>query len=356
MKVYKKTKLLVAVLLGMELHPACSDAQSPLPEPVEVRVPGLLGRVGSAQDKTVPELKGGYLLAGGSTDVDAAMQWFAARAAGGDIVILRATGSTGYNRYLFDFGGVNSVSTFLVNSRALAENDTLVQAVRKAEAVFIAGGDQGNYIRYWKNTALMVALNEMIVHKNIAIGGTSAGCAVLGGHIFSALQGTAVSDSVLTNPFHATVALETGGFLGIPSLRHIVTDQHYTQRGRQGRHLVFMARLFQAEQPVFGIGVDEKTAVAIDETGKAMVFGDNDAWFLTSGPAAPEQMETGKPLIWNRDGKAVTAVKISAGVANAAAFNTLSWVPLGTNGVETGWLSVAGGKVVWLKGTGSKMR
>ena len=86
--------------------------------------PGSLGLSGDTADVFTPT-QPGYVLAGGSTDVDAAMQWLLARSGGGDVVILRASGSTGYNDYLYKLGKVNSVETLLIDSRDLANNDTL---------------------------------------------------------------------------------------------------------------------------------------------------------------------------------------------------------------------------------------
>ena len=38
---------------------------------------------------------------GGATEDDNAMKWFLERANGGDVLILRASGSDGYNQYLY---------------------------------------------------------------------------------------------------------------------------------------------------------------------------------------------------------------------------------------------------------------
>jgi hypothetical protein len=51
----------------------------------------------------------GLLLAGGSTDQDAAMQWMIGRSGGGDFVIIRASGTDAYNPYIYsELGGVDS--------------------------------------------------------------------------------------------------------------------------------------------------------------------------------------------------------------------------------------------------------
>ncbi len=68
---------------------------------------------------TVVQAAGGLCLMGGATESDEAMQWFLRRANGGDVVVLRATGSDGYNNYFYQTLGVavNSVETIVFNQR-----------------------------------------------------------------------------------------------------------------------------------------------------------------------------------------------------------------------------------------------
>ena len=54
---------------------------------------------------------GGVCLMGGASEDDNAMKWFLQRANGGDVLVLRTSGSNGYNSYLYSGLGilVNSV-------------------------------------------------------------------------------------------------------------------------------------------------------------------------------------------------------------------------------------------------------
>ena len=56
---------------------------------------------------------GGICLMGGAAEDDNAMKWFLERANGGDVLVIRASGSDGYNDYFYtDLGiPVNSVET-----------------------------------------------------------------------------------------------------------------------------------------------------------------------------------------------------------------------------------------------------
>jgi hypothetical protein len=55
-------------------------------------------KIGNTTD-LVTNPSGGVCLMGGATEDDNAMRWFLQRANGGDIVVLRASGSDGYNTY-----------------------------------------------------------------------------------------------------------------------------------------------------------------------------------------------------------------------------------------------------------------
>ena len=69
------------------------------------------------------ETNGGVCLMGGATEDDNAMIWFLERSNGGDILVLRTSGSDGYNNYLFSELGVNvnSVETIVLNNSSAAD-------------------------------------------------------------------------------------------------------------------------------------------------------------------------------------------------------------------------------------------
>ncbi len=278
--------------------------------------------VGDTADvKTQP--LGGVLLAGGSTDVDAAMRWFLQRSAGGDVLILRSSGKDGYNEYFYRKLGetVNSVETILLDNRELASNTEIVRKVRTAEAIFLAGGDQGNYVNFWQGTPVAIALNERI-QQGAVLGGTSAGCGILGQVYFTAKEGTITSEEALTNPYDKRVDIRRDDFLKQPLLANTITDMHYAARDRQGRHLAFMARASTDwKLKLRGIGVDEKTAVAVTPDGNARVFGQGNAYFLQATGAKPELCQANKPLTWKGNGKAVRVITMAGSDAGTAGFN-----------------------------------
>lgn len=239
---------------------------------------------------------GGLILMGGGTDVDAAFEWASARAASGDVVILRTTGADGYNDYLFsDIGGFDSVETMLVTTRMLADDEYVAWRVAHAELIFLAGGEQWTYLDNWKGTALETAIQEALARGAI-LGGTSAGLAVMGEMAFSAENGTVVSAEALADPYDALVALDTG-FLAIPALANVVTDSHFGARDRMGRLIAFVARAATDSllaDPA-GLGVDEETALVIAADGEGEVLGAGNVYVVRL-PAAPDHCVAGDPL------------------------------------------------------------
>jgi cyanophycinase-like exopeptidase len=69
--------------------------------------------------------------------------------------------------------------------------------IRQAEGLWLAGGDQSRYVKYWKDTPVGAALDAH-VRAGKPLGGTSAGLAVLGEFSYSALDpGTLTSPIAL---------------------------------------------------------------------------------------------------------------------------------------------------------------
>lgn len=263
----------------------------PLPPPELVHY-----LTGSDGDAAVTPTGPGLILMGGGTDVDAAFSWWGDHLAGGDVVVLRTSGADGYNDYLFgDFAAVDSVETMLVTSVALANDPYVAWRVRHAEGVFMAGGDQAEYMTFWKDTALEDALHAAW-DRGAVIGGTSAGCAVLGAFVFAAYNDTVYSDEALADPYNQYMQLDRD-FLALPPLARVVTDTHFAERDRFGRLIGFVARVVQdgwSPSPM-GIGIDEKTALLVDAAGVGEVVGDGSVYVVHAN-GMPQQCQANATL------------------------------------------------------------
>ncbi len=197
--------------------------------------------VGNSADVVTPT-SGLLVLQGGGTDVDENYVRMGARGGGGDFVVIRASGGDAYNSYIFELCSCDSVETLVIKSRQASYDPFVISRIRNAEALWIAGGDQSNYVRFWKNTPVEEAIHH-VANKPAPVGGTSAGMAILGEFSYSAMSDSSLTSRVaLSDPFHVDVTLERD-FLQIQKLNGIVTDQHLKERDRIGRTVTLLARL-----------------------------------------------------------------------------------------------------------------
>lgn len=227
--------------------------------------------------------QGGAMLAGGGADVDAALAFLASRAAGGDVVVLRTSGADGYNDYIASLGNVDSVETLLFQRRGAAFDEGAAKRIADAEAIFFAGGDQKDYVRFWKETPVEDAVHQAVA-RGAVVGGTSAGLAILGDIVFPARRGTVTSTEALEAPCSGRTRL-VDDFLGLPFFDNVLTDSHFAERDRMGRLVAFLARAaFDGLVDVpLGLGIDEETALLVDDSGAATVVGQGRVYALT-GP------------------------------------------------------------------------
>lgn len=291
-----------------------------------------------------PEPTFGVCLMGGSSENDESMKWFLERANGGDILVLRASGSDGYNNYFYSELGVtvNSVETIVIENEAGATDPYVLDKVSKAEAIWFAGGNQFNYINYFKDNEMEVALQNHISVKQGVIGGTSAGMAVLGAYYFDAENGTVTSQQAIANPYMNRVSIGGQDFLDIPFLENVITDTHYDDPDRRGRHTAFMARIIQDNSVrALGLASEERTTICIDENGIARAYGsfpsDQDFVYFVQ-PACeefnPDQCEPGQPLVWQ---EGVKAFKVPATNEGVIAMDMNTWEPLTETGEWVQW-------------------
>ena len=293
----------------------------------------------------------GILLAGGGGDNDDAMSWLLDKSDGGDVVVIRTSGSDGYNNYLFtDIGGVNSVETILIQDSADAFDPYVENQIRNAEVLFIAGGDQYTYYTLWKDSPIQQAINYLISTKKAAVGGTSAGMAILGGRYYAPENLGVISSEALSNPYHPNMdIIGIDDFIQVPELQSIITDTHFDDRDRAGRTATFLARLVkdQGSSTAKFIACNEYTAVAIDTGIHATIFGDapnyeDYAYFAqvscpTTTTVIPELCEPNQPLTWVLDSNAITVFKAGGTIDGTSTFNISSWEE-GSNGEWQQWI------------------
>jgi len=207
-----------------------------------------------------------------------------------DVVIIRASGDQGLNPVFMGLRGVDSAVSFVITDRDSANRRDVERAVRDAEVVWFAGGDQCNYIRWIKGTRVHRGV-ERVFRRGGGVGGNSAGLAIQGDVVYDACPDvSAASKDVLDDPFHRDVSLSSD-FFRWPALRDTITDTHFHRRDRFGRLIVFLARTFHGQR-VDGLGIDEQTSVIVMPDLKGKVYGPGAAYLLVVDHP-PEVVEKG---------------------------------------------------------------
>jgi cyanophycinase len=293
-------------------------------------------RTGSPTDVAVVP-RTGYALMGGGAKQDPAFHFLCERTNGGDFLILRANTddeyAQGVNKEIFAMCKLNSAATIVFEEREDSDDETLVQIIDHAEGIFIAGGDQSNYLRFWQDTPVQTALNRHIAAGK-PIGGSSAGLAVLGEFSFASIIDTVHSPEALADPFGNKITISRE-FLKIPLLADTITDTHFAKRDRMGRLLVFMARILQDDwaKQVRAIAVEENVAFLLEPDGGGKVVGEGSAYFLEA-KHPPEVCRHNEALKF--DGVSVRRV------GDKGSFNVKAWT---SSDGDSYSLSTQGGKV-----------
>ena len=260
-------------------HFIIGDRDAPTPGPVS---PGLL------------------LMGGGDRNFDV-MRWFMQKAGNGHLVVLRASqGNEVGEEFYKEVGGILSVETFVFNNRTPSTDPKILASLAKADGIFIAGGDQARYVRYWKGTPVAEALDAH-VRAGKPIGGTSAGLAILGEYLYGAMDdGSLRSPEALADPLGPANTIEAD-FLHIERLKGIVTDTHFKERDRLGRLFAFLAKAEAMtgtpRRGLIGLGVDESAALAVEADGTGRIYATDPtgyAWLVRGG--FTETQAAGKPL------------------------------------------------------------
>jgi cyanophycinase len=286
----------VAVALAFALLGGCQAVQPARSGP------GFKYYVAGNPADVVKPTRGLWVAQGGGDDVPENFSRMGEFAGGGDFVVLRASGADEYNDYILGLCHCDSVETIVFDKGAATTDPFVLEKIRNAEAIWIAGGDQSNYIRYWKDSPVEDAIN-FVAAKPAPIGGTSAGMAVLGEFVYSAEgKDSLTSPAALANPYAPDLTLARG-FLALAGLENVITDQHLQERDRIGRTVALLSRLQKDgwSATPHAIAADRETALHVDPAaGTAEVFATADhptpyVYFMTpAGP--PATCEPGKPL------------------------------------------------------------
>ncbi len=200
-----------------------------------------------------------------------AFNWAVSQSENKKVALLHyaTTTSSDFENYFKIHCAALDVKSFIVNASD-ANNETLMNEISNYDVFYFRGGDQYYYYTDWKGT-----LMEDLIHQKYNDGGvlcgTSAGLAILSGVMYNAQNNTAYSDVTIKNYNDISITLKNDFLQLMPGF---IFDSHFTERGRMGRLVSFMANWkVNHGENVIGIGVDERSALAINADGTATAYG-----------------------------------------------------------------------------------
>lgn len=211
----------------------------------------------------------------------------------GNLLVITAEPDTAYDAWAMQQAPFASVRTLYVPACATRSAvDSAARFVNESDAVFFEGGDQAHYVR-WKGTRLIASIKSLYARGGV-VGGTSAGLAIQGQIVFDSVAADRVlpddedvaTPNAVRNPYEPAISFTTG-FFSWPALRDTITDTHFARRNRFGRLAAFIARIVRdrvALAPVvYGLGIDEGSALVVDRNGVATLLKEPDRGYRTRG-------------------------------------------------------------------------
>lgn len=171
-----------------------------------------------------------------------------------------------YQKYykVFSGLGVKNIKKLDISTREDAHDKEKIKMVKEANLLFFTGGDQLRITSVLGGTPIYDVLKEICKDGGL-IAGTSAGASVMSHTMI-------VNGEDEESPRKCTTKMSPG--LGL--IDNVIIDQHFDQRGRMGRLLSGIAQ----NPEVLGIGIDEDTAIVVNDKGIAEIIGSAAVYFI----------------------------------------------------------------------------
>ena len=167
-------------------------------------------------------------------------------------------------RELFLKQGVSRIDCILFQGRRDGVHKENRDLLKKADGVFITGGNQVKLVGNMGGTPFHKLLLKR-VNDGLVYGGTSAGASIVSRIMIAGGRGS-------FNPRKNTVKISSG--LGL--LDGVIIDQHFRERNRLYR----LASAVSSNPVELAIGIDENTALHIVDDRWCHVYGSNSATVL----------------------------------------------------------------------------
>ncbi len=152
-----------------------------------------------------------------------------------------------------------------------AKRARLLEQLRAATAVFFTGGDQGRIMDVLLADPGLLEIFRERHRQGVVFAGTSAGAAIMSPRMITGNGDFTVIDAA---------QVETRPGLGL--LPGTIVDQHFVKRQRENR----LFALVLAHPDELGVGIDEGTALLVEDGRRGSVVGDGVV-MLVDGRSTP---------------------------------------------------------------------
>ena len=213
------------------------------------------------------------LVVGGGDRPDEAVKKFVEWSGGAKALLLMITWASGVPEGSFealkkDFSIVPAASIEHAAMRPLdaQKRAKFIEQLKNATGVFFSGGDQNRIMDVLADEELLMLIREKY-KAGTPFGGTSAGAA-------------AISDPMMTGEADLKIldGSKVGTHKGLGLVPNVIFDQHFFVRQRHNR----LFGLVMKNPGYLGIGIDEDTAVLVEDNRRLTVAGKTQVMFVYS--------------------------------------------------------------------------
>jgi cyanophycinase len=203
------------------------------------------------------------MIGGGKRPIDILEKFSKESKEGKILIITWASGDpdTSFKGIQEDFLKVGKSNIVHAPTSPLNEGSTsaFLGLLAECSGIYFTGGDQNRIMKVLEDRSLNQALHEKY-KRGYIFGGTSAGTAIM-------------SEIMITGKGDFTIidqeAVETTQGLGL--VKNMIADQHFIKRQRQNR----LWSLLLKHPHLYGVGIDEDTALYLENGKKGTVYGDS---------------------------------------------------------------------------------
>ena len=161
-------------------------------------------------------------------------------------------------RKVFEELNINRLGHIHHKTRRELLDDDLEERINQADALFFSGGDQLLLTSIYGGTQLLARIKERYIDERLVIAGTSAGAMAMSTPMIYA-----------GNKSVQQISGEIKIATGLEFLKDVCIDTHFIDRSR----FVRMAQVLATNPTCIGIGIEENTAIIVQEGLNVEVIG-----------------------------------------------------------------------------------